>query len=109
MNNTQFKKWSSTEEIDLLDEFKQGLDIQAISRKHDRSMNAIKLRLLELATRMHNRGSSEESIFKSTGCTLDDIKNKPQEKALGLNGLATHNLSIERKLDTILELLKNKN
>lgn len=72
--NTQFRKWSSEEEDQLLKEISEGMAIYAISRVHSRSKKAIELRLLDISIRLLDDGLPYSDIFNKTKCTEEQIK-----------------------------------
>lgn len=79
-NNTQFVRWTSDEEDQLINEFSENKSIECISKIHNRSRNAITLRLTELALRMKRSGISLDEIFRKTGITGDAILRYEEEK-----------------------------
>ena len=84
--NTQFKKWSDSEQSQLLSEVAEGLPIYAIAKAHDRSKKAIELRLLDMSIRMLGDGCTYDEIFAKTKCTEEQINNRikqaQEERAL---------------------------
>lgn len=72
-NNTQFKKWTKDEESQLLTLIASGKSLKNIAKLHDRSENAIRLRLLSIAIDMQKSGASYNDIFKRTACTESDV------------------------------------
>lgn len=92
--NTQFKRWTDSEEDELLKEISEEMPIYAISKAHGRSKKAIELRLLDIAIRMRNNGISDSEILKKTGCSneqintrIAQIQEEKENKAGKVNGL----------------------
>jgi len=67
------KKWEESEEIDLLEEIKGGVDFQSISDKHGRTIGGITGRLKVVALRLHNLNTPIDEIIRITRLNRTDI------------------------------------
>ena len=111
-----FKKWTQTEELNLLQEYKT-MPIDDIARKHDRSINAIHMRLKNIAVKMSDIGVNYNTIMNETGCSETDIQEHKeyikQQRNTGKND-NNDNITLQLvmneiiKLRTMVETLINK-
>lgn len=68
------KRWSDSEETQLLQEIKEGESIESISKKHQRNIGGIKARLADIAFKMYLSGKSQEDITQTVGISdMDEI------------------------------------
>ena len=71
--NRMGKRWEDSEEIELLEEIKNGLDFQSVADKHGRTLGGIIGRLKGVALRLHNLDTPMEEIIRITRLNRTDI------------------------------------
>ena len=67
------KRWEDSEEIELLEEIKNGLDFQSVADKHGRTVGGITGRLKVVALRLHNLDTPMDEIIRITRLNRTDI------------------------------------
>jgi hypothetical protein len=68
------EKWTAEEELDLIKNIANGLNIDLIAQKHNRSNSAIELRLKRIIFENINNKISPENISKLLKLDIDKIK-----------------------------------
>lgn len=100
------KFWSKQEESDLISEFGT-LSIDDISKKHNRSVRAIELRLQDIATKMYDNDNSEESlldILNKTGVNKELILKRKKTKEREQELKTTKSENKKKMIDKLSEI-----
>ena len=76
------KKWSKVEEEQLLDEVRQGLDMETIAEKHNRNVGGVSIRLKKLLINLiDNNELTEQQAFDVYKVTKEDLEASRQYEA----------------------------
>lgn len=105
INSKQFRKWTPSEEQQLLNEINNNLPIEEIAGIHNRSKRGIQYRLIDLAIVASKDGLNDVDIYKKTRITREQMNKRIEEKEIEFM-----NKKEEQKADpdnrTILYILK---
>lgn len=68
------QKWSDEEETVLLEELSKNIDVEKISRNHNRTVGGIQSRCREIAYKMYLKNISMEEITKQTKLDEESVR-----------------------------------
>lgn len=106
-------KWTEEENQELMDRVKKHMTLEEIAHKHQRTVSAVKCRVMDNALNMMNMdGLTLEAVARVVNIPAEDIegykrqkeaKPKPQNKKVGTSTMHCNNTDMQS--DSILTLL----
>ncbi len=106
-DNNKGKRWYKSEINQLLDEIKNNISIEQIAITHQRTVKAIKFRLLYIGNTMYKDKIEIDEILKITKVNEDELKKyieqreKTAAKGNDIKSIQTQLTSVINKLDIL--------